>query len=59
MGWRGAVPGYLRHAPAGYLAEGASYSRINSTLTESIEGARTVEALRLGAQRDGRLEQDV
>lgn len=54
-----AVPGYLRHAPAGYLAEGASYSRINSTLTESIEGARTVEALRLGARRFGRLEQDV
>jgi ABC-type multidrug transport system fused ATPase/permease subunit len=38
---------YLRDAPAGYLTEGATYSQINSTLTETVEGARTVEALGL------------
>ena len=38
---------YLRDAPAAYLTEGATYSRINTTLTETVEGARTVEALGL------------
>lgn len=38
---------YLRAAPAAYLYEGATYSQINSTLTETVEGARTVEAARL------------
>ena len=31
----------------GYLTEGGTYSRINTTLTETVEGARTVEALGL------------
>lgn len=53
------VPKYLRRAPAGYIAEGASYSRANTTLTESVEGARTVEALRLGARRVADTESDV
>lgn len=35
---------YLRDAPAGYLKEGSTYSGINTTLTETVEGARTVEA---------------
>ena len=34
-----------------YIAEGATYSRINTTLTETVEGARTVEALGLTATR--------
>ena len=38
---------YLRRAPKGYITEGATYSRINTTLTETVEGARTVEALGL------------
>jgi ABC-type multidrug transport system fused ATPase/permease subunit len=42
---------YLRRAPAGYVTEGATYSRINTTLTETVEGARTVEALRLPRRR--------
>ena len=36
---------YLQRAPKGYITEGATYSRINTTLTETTEGARTVEAL--------------
>ena len=36
-----------QRAPKGYINEGATYSRINSTLTETVEGARTVEALGL------------
>ncbi len=47
----GAVRSYLRRAPKGYITEGATYSRINSTLTETVEGARTVEALRLSGTR--------
>ena len=42
---------YLRKAPKGYINEGATYSRINSTLTETVEGARTVEALGLADRR--------
>ncbi|GMA19371.1 ABC transporter ATP-binding protein/permease [Arsenicicoccus piscis] len=42
---------YLRRAPAAYLLEGDTYSRINTSLTETVEGARTVEALRLGQRR--------
>ncbi len=42
---------YLTKAPKGYINEGATYSRINSTLTETVEGARTVEALGLAEGR--------
>ncbi len=45
---------YLRQAPAGYLTEAGSYARINTTLTETVEGARTVEALGLGPARRSR-----
>jgi len=48
---------YLRRASICYIAEGASYSRINTTLTETVEGTRTVEALGL-AQRRVRAEED-
>jgi ABC-type multidrug transport system fused ATPase/permease subunit len=48
---------YLRRASVCYIAEGASYSRINTTLTETVEGARTVEALGL-AERRVRAEED-
>ncbi len=40
---------YLRRAKDGYLRESATYSQINSTLTETAEGSRTIEAL--GLQR--------
>ncbi|MBW8171704.1 ABC transporter ATP-binding protein/permease [Ornithinimicrobium sp. Arc0846-15] len=50
---------YLKHAPAGYLAEGASYSRINSSLTEAVEGSRTVESLRMRRVRLRAIERDI
>jgi ABC-type multidrug transport system fused ATPase/permease subunit len=50
---------YLRRAKDGYLRESASYSQINATLTETVEGARTVEALGLGEDRVRRTDQDV
>lgn len=46
-----ALRSYFRAAPTGYLHEGSSYSRINSSLTETVEGARTVEALQLQQRR--------
>ena len=56
----GAVRHYLRRAPKGYITEGATYSRINTTLTETVEGARTLEALGLSGERvrvgDGDIE---
>ncbi len=42
---------YLKYAGAGYITESGTYSQINSTTTETVEGARTVEALGLGARR--------
>ncbi|GAA2133611.1 ABC transporter ATP-binding protein [Nocardioides bigeumensis] len=42
---------YLRRAQKCYITEGATYSRINTTLTETVEGARTVEALGLTESR--------
>jgi ABC-type multidrug transport system fused ATPase/permease subunit len=50
---------YLRRASVCYIAEGASYARINTTLTETVEGARTVEALRLPRRRIRAGEDDV
>jgi ABC-type multidrug transport system fused ATPase/permease subunit len=50
---------YLRRASVCYIAEGASYSRINTTLTETVEGARTVEALGLATRRVQAEEDDV
>lgn len=50
---------YLKRAAAGYLRESAAYSRINGSLTESVEGARTVDALGLGARRRERTDADV
>ena len=54
-----AVRGYLRRAPKAYIAEGATYSRINTTLTETVEGARTVEALGLSGLRVGAGDDDI
>ena len=50
---------YLHRAPKAYLAENASYSRINAGLSESIEGARTVEALQLQRERIERTDADI
>jgi ABC-type multidrug transport system fused ATPase/permease subunit len=50
---------YLARAKDGYLRESASYSAINATLTETVEGARTVEALGLGDERIRAIDADV
>jgi len=50
---------YLNRAPAGYLAEMASYAVLNGTVTESVDGARTVEALSLGRLRRRRIDADL
>jgi ABC-type multidrug transport system fused ATPase/permease subunit len=50
---------YLRRAPKGYITEGGSYSQINSTFTETVEGTRTVEALGLQRNRIERGDDDI
>ena len=50
---------YLKRATPAYLRESASYARINGTVTESVEGARTVDALNLGRRRRARTDADV
>lgn len=49
---------YLSRATAGYVTESRSYSLINATTTETVEGARTVEALALGDLRVAQLDHD-
>lgn len=50
---------YLRRAKDGYLRENASYSVMNATLTETVEGARTIESLGLGQQRLEAIDRDI
>jgi ABC-type multidrug transport system fused ATPase/permease subunit len=50
---------YLKRAPKGYIAEGGTYSQINSTFTETVEGARTVEALGLQRNRIQSGDEDI
>ena len=46
---------YLKRATPAYQRESAAYAVLNGTITESVEGARTVDALRLGRRRMGRV----
>jgi ABC-type multidrug transport system fused ATPase/permease subunit len=50
---------YLKRAKDGYLREMASYAQMNASLAETVEGARTVEALALSDRRIRRIEDDV
>jgi len=50
---------YLARAKDGYLREGASYATINASLSETVEGARTVEALGLQRRRVRRIDGDI
>lgn len=50
---------YLARARDGYLAVNASYARLTEGLAETVEGARTVEALRIAHRRAERTDQDV
>ncbi|GAB2924618.1 ABC transporter ATP-binding protein [Micromonospora polyrhachis] len=50
---------YLRRAPAGYLRENAAYSDITDGISETVEGVRTTEALRLQERRRARTDTDI
>jgi ABC-type multidrug transport system fused ATPase/permease subunit len=50
---------YLKRAPAGYLRERATYSRMTGSLTETAVGARTAESLGLQEQRVRRGDDDI
>ena len=50
---------YLARAKEGYLRENASYASINASLTETVEGARTVEALNLTGRRLKQIDEDI
>ncbi|MGY4643343.1 ABC transporter ATP-binding protein [Cellulomonas sp. URHB0016] len=50
---------YLKRATPAYQRESAAYAALNGTITESVEGARTVDALRLGRRRMRRVEADL
>jgi ABC-type multidrug transport system fused ATPase/permease subunit len=49
---------YLRRATPAYLRESAAYATLNGTIAESVEGARTIDALSLGARRRARIDAD-
>ena len=55
----GVTRWYLRRATPAYLRESAAYATLNGTITESVEGARTVDALGLGAHRRARVDGDL
>jgi ABC-type multidrug transport system fused ATPase/permease subunit len=50
---------YLRRAPQAYLAERAAYATLAGTLSETVDGGRTVEALGLAEERVRRLDADL
>lgn len=50
---------YRRRADAGYRAEMAAQAAVNTTLHESVDAARTIEAARLGRQRLRRTDDDI
>ncbi|MEV6299344.1 ABC transporter ATP-binding protein [Actinoplanes sp. NPDC051861] len=50
---------YLKRAPSGYLRQNAAYSDVTEGLTETVEGARTVEALGRQRQRIERTDTDL
>jgi ABC-type multidrug transport system fused ATPase/permease subunit len=50
---------YLRRAAAGYLRQNAAYSQVTDGLAETVEGARTVDALRRQDQRVRRTNADL
>jgi ABC-type multidrug transport system fused ATPase/permease subunit len=47
---------YLRRAPRGYLRERSVYARLNGAVTETVDGARTIDALGLGPVRRRRID---
>lgn len=50
---------YLRRAPAGYLRENATWSEVTDGIAETVDGSRTVEALRQRNRRRERTDADI
>jgi len=50
---------YLRRATTAYLRESAAWAQLTESLAETTEGARTVEALRLGRARVRQADADI
>ena len=50
---------YFKRATKGYRAEMQSYSRVNGTITETIDAGRTIEGYRLGEQRVERADKAI
>ena len=50
---------YLRRSAAGYLRESAAYATLNGTITETVDGSRTVDALGLGPRRRDQVDEDL
>lgn len=50
---------YLKRARGGYLRENAAYSEMTEGLAETVEGARTIEALGLQTRRHARTDGDI
>jgi ABC-type multidrug transport system fused ATPase/permease subunit len=50
---------YRQRARDGYLWERAAYAQIDGTVTETVDGARTVEALSLSGVRTDRIDDDL
>ncbi len=50
---------YLRYATPGYRRERISYATLSGTVAETAEGARTIDAHRLGSRQATRIERDV
>ena len=50
---------YLKRAPQGYLRERRVYSHMFAGMTETLEGGRTIESMRLSAKRIRRGDDDV
>jgi ABC-type multidrug transport system fused ATPase/permease subunit len=50
---------YLRYATPGYRRERISYATLSGTVAETAEGARTIDAHRLGGRQSSRIEDNV
>jgi ABC-type multidrug transport system fused ATPase/permease subunit len=50
---------YLKHAPAAYLWERASYATLAGRVGETVEGGRTIDALGLREERVRRIDADL
>ncbi|GAA2217868.1 ABC transporter ATP-binding protein [Promicromonospora sukumoe] len=50
---------YLKRATPAYQRESAAYALLDGTVTESVEGARTIDALKIGRRRTSRGDDDL